>query len=546
MVNLGNTCFMNSMLQSLYGTAALRNRVLSFSKVEPNLEPVASVLQRYMKFVWSPKFHQQHMIQKVNTDQWVYLLNEHAPHLGGFRQQDTHEFLMFFLNALRDEAQSVLKSPKTAAAYPGRDRQAASSVRRERESHTLRSVRKYANTYVDEIFGSLIVSEIECTKCQGLSHSFEPTLCISMEIPTYLSVNNSVTLAQCLNGFTSTDTIDEFECLNCTLIAKVSKVHLFAKSALKAVKTERNDHKNDNNKNDNNNDDKKNEKDTSTSTSTSSLPPPTPLQSRSKEDQTRTIHRDDAKLLLEKSMSFDIDTLQRRIDYLLNNDPNVNENALYQATKILDTAARKRDSLRDTFEKLNSTDALPRNEVTNRQMLLRSRVVMTASLEQLFIALSDLVAELDILSDLIRYLYRSAKNRSTKSSPRLLKSTAKKRLSFHQQPTVLILHAKRFRITINANEKLTQFIQFPYELDLSPWMSTSYQQAKADGLPVPQCRYELYGMVVHQGKINSGHYIAYVLKNSGWWRFSDTHVKQSSFEQVSKEQAYCLFYRRIG
>ena len=71
-------------------------------------------------------------------------------------------------------------------------------------------------------------------------------------------------------------------------------------------------------------------------------------------------------------------------------------------------------------------------------------------------------------------------------------------------------------------------------------------------------RYGLYGVVVHQGKISSGHYIAYVKTNAAaelredsqpatsWWQVSDTSVLRASESQVMKAQAYLLFYERLA
>lgn len=70
--------------------------------------------------------------------------------------------------------------------------------------------------------------------------------------------------------------------------------------------------------------------------------------------------------------------------------------------------------------------------------------------------------------------------------------------------------------------------------------------------------YRLLGVVEHLGTMRGGHYVAYVRrreKSRGkaegedgsfvWYHASDAHVRQVSFEEVLRCEAYILFYERI-
>ena len=58
-------------------------------------------------------------------------------------------------------------------------------------------------------------------------------------------------------------------------------------------------------------------------------------------------------------------------------------------------------------------------------------------------------------------------------------------------------------------------------------------------------RYDLNSVIVHNGKLNSGHYISVGLKKDKWIKFND-----NKFEPLEKpgdelnQQAYILFYKR--
>ena len=67
-----------------------------------------------------------------------------------------------------------------------------------------------------------------------------------------------------------------------------------------------------------------------------------------------------------------------------------------------------------------------------------------------------------------------------------------------------------------------------------------------------QILYALYGMVVHSGTLDHGHYIAYVRdgnhgdKATKWYCVNDSHVSSVSIETVLSNQGYILFYELLN
>ncbi|XP_065218839.1 ubiquitin carboxyl-terminal hydrolase 16/45 isoform X2 [Planococcus citri] len=163
---------------------------------------------------------------------------------------------------------------------------------------------------------------------------------------------------------------------------------------------------------------------------------------------------------------------------------------------------------------------------------------------------------------------------------------ATKQLLINSPPPILILHLKRFQAMYTSLRKVSKPVDFPLILDIAPFCS-----AKCQNLLIPgqnKILYSLYGIVVHSGSLQGGHYIAYVkarkpveknsyrraflpksannsvqLENltfenierkieedqsssSTWYCISDSNVsKVTSEEQVLKREAYLLFYERI-
>ena len=66
-----------------------------------------------------------------------------------------------------------------------------------------------------------------------------------------------------------------------------------------------------------------------------------------------------------------------------------------------------------------------------------------------------------------------------------------------------------------------------------------------------QLLYALYGMVVHSGTMDGGHYVAYIRDGihsdkAKWYCANDSHVSSVSIETVLNSQAYILFYELLN
>lgn len=51
-------------------------------------------------------------------------------------------------------------------------------------------------------------------------------------------------------------------------------------------------------------------------------------------------------------------------------------------------------------------------------------------------------------------------------------------------------------------------------------------------------------MLITFYRCDSGHYVANVRRHDGWWKLNDEKATKESAEQVSKKQAYMLFFSR--
>lgn len=138
---------------------------------------------------------------------------------------------------------------------------------------------------------------------------------------------------------------------------------------------------------------------------------------------------------------------------------------------------------------------------------------------------------------------RNGRNRKlhckdTFSSSTCIRTKAKKCFQFRKLGQVVILHLKRFRQVGLHFEKVSGNISFPLEWNLSQY--TQEDSTEND--------YFLSGMVVHQGSLEYGHYIAYVRASCSpqqhcWYYCSDEHVTWiENEEEILSSEPYILFY----
>ncbi|GAA29115.2 ubiquitin carboxyl-terminal hydrolase 44/49, partial [Clonorchis sinensis] len=119
-------------------------------------------------------------------------------------------------------------------------------------------------------------------------------------------------------------------------------------------------------------------------------------------------------------------------------------------------------------------------------------------------------------------------------------------------PRVLRLHVKRFRWIGRQREKVGCHVSFPLILDLSDFMLNDADRLEcpspAKPNPPRQHLYHLTGVIVHHGRgFQSGHYTAYCLNDEPecWLSCNDANVSLCDYSEVAAAQAYLLFYSEL-
>ncbi|XP_046682904.1 ubiquitin carboxyl-terminal hydrolase 4-like isoform X1 [Homalodisca vitripennis] len=118
------------------------------------------------------------------------------------------------------------------------------------------------------------------------------------------------------------------------------------------------------------------------------------------------------------------------------------------------------------------------------------------------------------------------------------KKRASKKLDLWKLPNILILHLKRFAFTEIRRGKLGIKIDYPVTgLNLSNVVANKQKENLV---------YDLIGVCNHYGNLTGGHYTAYCrnFNDYKWYSYDDSVVSVISPETVQTDSAYVLFYAR--
>ncbi|KAK0044152.1 ubiquitin carboxyl-terminal hydrolase 3 [Biomphalaria pfeifferi] len=215
--NLGNTCFMNAVLQSLSNIQefcgyikqlpSLEDKILKAKKIQISKKTrdsgedvlLVEELRKTLVALW------QGTKGAISPESLFSVIWKVVPRFRGYQQQDAHEFMRYLLDRLHIELLELLPYPNNNSPYIGP---------------------KGKSTIVTAIFGGLLQSEVNCLICGMESKKHDPFLDLSLDIPAQFSSRLTkpkdgepiCTLSDCLSSFTDVEELEDSElymCNNC-------------------------------------------------------------------------------------------------------------------------------------------------------------------------------------------------------------------------------------------------------------------------------------------------------------------------------------------
>uniref|UniRef100_A0AAY4DHX4 Ubiquitin carboxyl-terminal hydrolase n=1 Tax=Denticeps clupeoides TaxID=299321 RepID=A0AAY4DHX4_9TELE len=229
--NLGNTCFMNAILQSLSNieqfscyfkelpVVALRSGKTAGRRMyhtRSQGDSSVSLVEEFRKTLCSLWQGNQ---TAFSPDALFYVIWKVMPNFRGYQQHDAHEFLRYLLDHLHRELQG-----SNNGAF-------STSAAQDRLSSDAKCCINGTCTVVTSVFSGMLQNEVNCLICGTESRKFDPFLDLSLDIPSQFRIKRSkdqdpgptCTLRDCLCSFTDLEELDETELYMCHKCMKRQK-----------------------------------------------------------------------------------------------------------------------------------------------------------------------------------------------------------------------------------------------------------------------------------------------------------------------------------
>ncbi|XP_055769208.1 ubiquitin carboxyl-terminal hydrolase 38-like [Salvelinus fontinalis] len=182
LINLGNTCYMNSIIQTLFSATDFRRHVFSLRLNDAT----ANTLMKKLQLLFTFLSHTQRAAYAPR----VFFEASRPPWFNAGSQQDCSEYLRFLLDRLHEEEKTiqVLMSSKPNVVSPGNgpsdDTGGETSVEDAGVSPVApvegKSEGNDKRTLIERMFGGRLSTGIRCMTCNSVSEKEEPFTDLSL------------------------------------------------------------------------------------------------------------------------------------------------------------------------------------------------------------------------------------------------------------------------------------------------------------------------------------------------------------------------------
>ncbi|XP_052129937.1 ubiquitin carboxyl-terminal hydrolase 15 [Frankliniella occidentalis] len=179
--NLGNTCFMNSVLQCMSNTPPITDYFLNdHHHQDLNVDnplgmrgEIAKSFGELIKVMWSGT-------SSTVPHHFKLQVSKFAPQFSGYQQHDAQELLTFLLDGLHEDLNRIHDKPYIKQRdSDGRPDEVVAA-------EAWSNYKKRNDSIIVELFHGLLKSTVWCPRCKITSVTFDPSCYLSLPLPTKL------------------------------------------------------------------------------------------------------------------------------------------------------------------------------------------------------------------------------------------------------------------------------------------------------------------------------------------------------------------------
>lgn len=215
LVNFGNTCYCNSVIQALYFCQPFREKILQYKQQLKKSGTQKENLLTCLADLFHNIATQKRRVGTIAPKRFITKLKKENEIFDNYMQQDAHEFLNYLLNTISETLSEEKRSEKASKANGMAKK--GSSVINPSNTHDSRSQcqpsgSKGESTWIHEIFQGTLTNETRCLNCETVSSKDEDFLDLSVD------VEQNASITHCLRVFSNMETLQadqKYYCENC-------------------------------------------------------------------------------------------------------------------------------------------------------------------------------------------------------------------------------------------------------------------------------------------------------------------------------------------
>jgi ubiquitin C-terminal hydrolase len=210
--NVGNTCFLNAVVQVLRNIKSFKEFILTTKIIEgtPGEELIHT-----MRILFT-KMERCDVVIPMNFNQIIQKLSQQYGNsqFRGLRQNDSHELLIFILDLIYE----------AAAKQPNYNVNTTCPMIKTWNNHF-----KAEGNFISNHMFCQSYDQIICDNCHHISYSYHPMLTVTLALPEH-----NCTLEECLDKYRSTQILDDqnrYKCEKCGIKTNAQHIMNIGKSS---------------------------------------------------------------------------------------------------------------------------------------------------------------------------------------------------------------------------------------------------------------------------------------------------------------------------